>query len=80
MREEDSDITTERLPTLNLRQPDRLVVVLGGAEGGVEEDEEQNQPVERHRFDGGAAVPATHSVPPPQRPTAERQKLRFKLT
>lgn len=59
--------------TLNLRQPIRLVVVLGGAEGGVEEDEQQNQPIERHRFDGGATVPATDSIPPAQRPT-ERER------
>ena len=49
--------------TLDLSQPVGLVVVLRGAEGGVEEDEKQNKPIERHRFDGGATVPATDTIP-----------------
>jgi len=55
-------------PTLDLRQPIRLVVVLRGAEGGVEEDEQQNQPIESHRLHRCATVPAADPVPAPQRP------------
>lgn len=62
-----------RVLTLDLCQPLRLVVVLGGAEGGVEEDEQENQPIECHRFDGGATVSATDSIPATQRPT-EREE------
>lgn len=54
--------------TLDLSEPVGLVVVLRGAEGGVEEDQQQNQPIESHRFDGGATVPATDSIPATQRP------------
>lgn len=60
--------------TLDLGQPIRLVVVLGGTEGGVEEDEQQDQPIERHRLDGGATVPATDSIPAAQRPTTGERR------
>lgn len=55
--------------TLDLCQPFRLVVVLRSTEGRVEEDEQQNQPVEGYRFDSRAAVPAADAVPAAQRPT-----------
>lgn len=55
-------------------QPLRLVVVLRGTEGGVEEDQQENEPVEQHRFDGSATVSATDSIPAPQRPTETQRE------
>lgn len=60
--------------TLDLGQPIRLVVVLGGTEGGVEEDKQQDQPIECHRFDGGATVSATDSIPAAECPTREEEE------
>lgn len=53
----------EAVVTLDLSQPVWLVIVLRGAEGGVEEDQQQNQPIESYGFDGSATVSATDSVP-----------------
>lgn len=58
-----------RVVTLDLCQPIRLVVVLGGAEGRVEEDKQQNEPIKGHRFNSCATVSATNSIPATQRPT-----------
>lgn len=67
------DLSTVCVVTLDLCQPIGLVVVLGGTEGGVEEDEQQNQPIECHRFDSSSTIPATDSIPATQRPT-EREE------
>lgn len=53
----------EAVVTLDLSQPVWLVIVLGGAEGGVEEDQQQNQPIESYGFDGSATVSTTDSIP-----------------
>lgn len=54
---------------MDLCQPVRLVVVLGGTEGGVEEHEQQNEPIKRHRFYSSPTVSATDSIPATQCPT-----------
>lgn len=48
--------------------------MLGGTEGGVEEDEQQDQPIERHRLDSGATVSAADSIPAAERPTRGQEE------
>lgn len=51
--------------TLDVGEPVRLVVVLGGDGERVEEHQDDHQPVEGHRLDGRSAFPATEAVPAP---------------
>lgn len=48
---------------MDLREPVWLVVVLRGNGEGVEEHEEDHQPVEDVGLDGGAALPPAEPIP-----------------
>lgn len=50
--------------------------MLRGTEGRVEEDKQQNQPVEGDGFDSCAAVSATDTIPAAQSPTASQRSTR----
>ena len=56
--------------TLHLSQPHRLVVVLWWYGESVEEHQDDDQPIERHRFDSQSALPAAEPVPAAPAPTA----------
>lgn len=49
--------------TLDLREPVWLVVVLRGNGEGVEEHEEDHQPVENIGLDSSTALPSAESIP-----------------
>lgn len=55
-----------RVCTLNVSQPLRLLVMFRGDGQRVEEDQEDDQPVENLGFHGRSAFPPTQSVPPPR--------------
>ena len=50
--------------TLEMIQPGRLVVVLGGQHARVEEHQDDDEPVERLRLDRPSAAPLHASVTP----------------
>lgn len=56
--------------TLNLCQPQRLVVMLGWYGESVEEHQDDDQPIKRHRLDSQPALPAAEPVPTAPAPTA----------
>lgn len=59
--------------TLHFCQPQGLVVMLGWYCESVEEHQNDDQPIKRHRFDGQPALPAAESVPAAPAPTARRR-------
>lgn len=61
--------------TLHLCEPHGLVVVLGGDGQGVEEHQDDHQPIERHRFHRQAAIPSDVAVPSTPAPTVEKQEV-----
>lgn len=61
--------------TLHFCQPQWLVVMLGWYCESVEEHQNDDQPIKRHRFDGQAALPAAESVPAAPAPTAGRGEV-----
>lgn len=64
--------------TLHFGQPVRLVVVLGGNGEGVEEHQDDDQPVEGHRLHGGATLPAAETVPASPLAAAGTKQFDFK--
>lgn len=55
--------------TLHFSQPQRLVVMLGRYGESVEEHQDDDQPIKRHRFDGQTTLPAAEPVPAAPAPT-----------
>lgn len=55
--------------TLDLRQPHGLIVMFRGYGECVEEHQDDDQPIERHRFHRQPALPAAEPVPAAPAPT-----------
>lgn len=62
----------QRWRTLHVGQPLGLLVMLGGDGQGVEENQEDNQPVEDLRLDSRPALPPEQPVPPAGVPAGRR--------
>lgn len=68
------------LLTLHLREPEWLVVMLGGDGERVEKHQDDDQPIERHRFHRQAALPTAAPVPATPAPTATRAEVRASVS
>lgn len=67
-------------PTLDFGQPVWLVVVLGCNGEGVEEHQDDDQPVKHDRFHSRATLPAAEAVPAPPLTTGRKTDFQHNVS
>lgn len=74
MEKKEERTGRQRWRTLHVGQPLGLLVMLGGDGQGVEENQEDDQPVEDLRLDPCPALPPEQPVPPARVPAGRGRR------